>query len=273
MDLERDYGLTVTSLEPHQGGFATDGWVADRRWFVKMWKPGADPLGLELLGALRRAGLPVIEPVRTMRGELFAMNGDRAYAVFPYVQGRTAAWSDWRVVAQAMRQVHEVQLDLPPATTDEPTIDTLTRNLQHPWIADRADELTTAITRLDGVRERLATKPVRKVVCHTDLHGFNLLIDDAGEVAAILDWEQAVIGPREFDLWVAADGDQLSEFLDAYGADDLDLDHLEFALLARGLRDLAARVLNEVDRPGVETWGFDRIRRLDSDLEVFRGYC
>ena len=62
-------------------------------------------------------------------------------------------------------------------------------------------------------------------------------------------------------------------FLDEYGAHDLDADHLEFALLARGLRDLSARVVNEVDRPGVDTWGFDRITRVDSNLETFRPYC
>jgi aminoglycoside phosphotransferase (APT) family kinase protein len=169
--------------------------------------------------------------------------------------------------------VHEVPLkvELPPLDRSEPAIRELGRELQHPWIVDRADEIVAAIARLDGVRTRL--KPVREVVCHTDMHGLNLLIDDAGEVAAILDWENAVIGPREYDVWVAADGNELVGFLDEYGADNLDLDHLEFALLARGLRDMAARVLNEVDRPGVDTWGFDRIRRVDSNLDVFRRYC
>ncbi|MBP2353691.1 hypothetical protein JOF29_004801 [Kribbella aluminosa] len=31
--------------------------------------------------------------------------------------------------------------------------------------------------------------------------------------------------------------------------------------------------MNDVDRPGVDTWGFDRIARVDSDLEIFRRYC
>ncbi|MFI5691364.1 phosphotransferase family protein [Kribbella sp. NPDC051586] len=172
-----------------------------------------------------------------------------------------------------MRQVHEVPLkvELPAADTSEPAIRELGRQLQHPWIVDRADEIVAAIARLDRVRTRL--EPVRDVVCHTDMHGLNLLLDDAGEVAAILDWENAVIGPREYDVWVGADGNELAAFLDEYGARDLDLDHLEFALLARGLRDLAARVLSNTDRPGVDTWGFDRIARLDTDLEVFRPYC
>ncbi|GAB3744229.1 phosphotransferase enzyme family protein [Microlunatus parietis] len=276
MDLERDYGLAISSLEPHPGGFASDCWVADGRWFVKVWPEGEQPTGLRQLGELGALGLPVVEPLRSVRGELSVPTGTRSYAVFPYLEGRTATWNDWRVAARALRQVHEapVRVELPPVDTTEPEIRALGRQLDHPWIADRAAKLTAAIDRLDDVRARLAGKAVPQVVCHTDFHGLNLLIDDAGEVAAILDWDYAVIGPREFDLWVAADGgDRLAEFLDAYAADDLDLDHLEFALLARGLRDLSARVSNEMDRPGVETWGFDRIRNVDRNLEVFRPYC
>ncbi|HZX07038.1 aminoglycoside phosphotransferase family protein [Kribbella sp.] len=273
MDLQRDYGLTVAELVPHSGGFATEGWVADRRWFVKRWKAGEQPVGLEQLGELHALGLPVVEPLRTLRGELSATSGSQAYAVFPYIEGRTATWDDWRAVVRALRQVHEVplQVTLPPADVTEPHIRNLAGYLAHPWIADRAHLVTAAIARLDEVRCRL--KPVIEVVCHTDFHGLNVLIGSDGEVAAILDWENAVIGPREDDLWVAADGEPLVEFLDEYGAHDLDADHLEFALLARGLRDLAARVMNDVDRPGVDTWGFDRIARVDSDLAIFRRYC
>jgi hypothetical protein len=273
MDLERDYGLTVAELVPHDGGFATEGWVADRRWFVKRWGAGSEPLGLTQLGELHALGLPVVEPLRTVEGELSALSGSQAYAVFPYVEGRTATWDDWRVVARALRQVHEapLQVALPPADVSEPHIRGLAQYLQHPWIADRADVVSTAMSRLDDVQARL--KPVREVVCHTDFHGLNVLIGVHGEVAAILDWENAVIGPREYDLWVAADGEPLVEFLDEYGADDLDADHLEFALLARGLRDLSARVMNDVDRPGVDTWGFDRINAVDRHLEILRRYC
>ncbi|MFC7624635.1 phosphotransferase enzyme family protein [Microlunatus sp. GCM10028923] len=276
MDLERDYGLTLDALEPHAGGFASDCWVADGRWFVKVWPEGEQPVGLRQLGDLRALGLPVVEPLRARDGELYARTGTRVYAVFPYLEGRTATWEDWRVAARALRRVHDapVRVDLPPVDTTEPAIRDLAQRVDHPWIADRAAEVTAAIARLDDVRSRLAGKPVPQVICHTDFHGLNLLVDDRGDVAAILDWDFAVIGPREFDLWVAADGgDRLVDFLEAYGADDLELDHLEFALLARGLRDLSARVMNEIDRPGVETWGFDRIRSVDRNLEIFRPYC
>ncbi|MEU8222962.1 phosphotransferase [Kribbella sp. NPDC048915] len=125
VDLARDYGLTVAELVPHTGGFATDGWVVDGRWFVKVWQAGEKPEGLTQLGELRAQGLPVVEPLRTLQDEPFALSGTRAYAVFPYVEGRTADWGDWRAVARALRRVHEVspaQVTLPPADVSEPHI-------------------------------------------------------------------------------------------------------------------------------------------------------
>ena len=44
-------------------------------------------------------------------------------------------------------------------------------------------------------------------------------------------------------------------------------------LLARVLRDIAARVRTETDRTGVDTWASRRLARLDSDLELFRPFC
>lgn len=109
------------------------------------------------------------------------------------------------------------------------------------------------------------------VICHTDFGGHNALIDDTGEVAAILDWDYARLAPREHDLWAAFEESDPDVYLDAYGRDvDLDDAHLEYALLARGVRDAAARVASEVDREGLETWGFGRWRRLDDNLELVR---
>jgi spectinomycin phosphotransferase len=163
-------------------------------------------------------------------------------------------------------------IDLPHGSMDEPGIWRLRECLDHPWIKDRRREVAANMLRLERAIERATAKAVPRVVCHRDLHGLNLLVDD-GRVAAILDWEQAVLAPREHDLWVAAEGSHGAQILAAYAARHLDPDHLEYALLARALRDMAARVLTETDRPGVETWGFRRIARLDSDLKMFHPFC
>ena len=72
----------------------------------------------------------------------------------------------------------------------------------------------------------------------------------------------------EYDLWIATEGPRPAALLDAYGPVDLNPDHLEYALVRRAVGDLAARVEEQVDRPGVDTWGFDRWRRLDENLAV-----
>ncbi|GAB2631507.1 phosphotransferase enzyme family protein [Kribbella swartbergensis] len=273
-DLARDYGIAVSQLRPHPGGFTSDCWVADEAWFVKVWRQPETPHGIELLGDLRATGLPVPAPVPTVSGELHATLGGRPYAVFSYISGRTATRDDWRQTAQALRRVHSVEYGgLPPGSMDEPAIWRLRDHLDHPWISDRREEVAASIDRLERAIQRAQAKTVRHVVCHRDFGGFNLILGDDGEVAAIVDWEQAVLGPREHDVWIAAEGKNCAEFLTEYGARDLDLDHLEYALLARALRDLAARVLHEVDRPGVDTWGFGRIARLDGDLARFRPFC
>jgi hypothetical protein len=57
------------------------------------------------------------------------------------------------------------------------------------------------------------------------------------------------------------------------GPPRLDLTHLEYARLARSLRDLAVRIVNEVDLEGVNTWGFDGLRRVDNDLLLAQSFC
>jgi Ser/Thr protein kinase RdoA (MazF antagonist) len=272
-DLLHDYGLHAAAVHAHPGGFESDCWVADEAWFVKMWRGSEPPARLDLLMDLSAAGLPVPAPIRTLAGELYATSGGRHYAVFPFVHGRTADDADWQLTAQTLRRVHDLDgIYLPRSAMDEPEIGQLRGRLDHPWIKDRAGEVADSIRRLELTIERAKVKMVPQVVCHQDFGGFNLLIDD-GQVVAMLDWEQALLGPREHDLWMAAEGTHCQAFLQAYGARDLDLDHLEYALLARALRDLAARVLTETDRPGVDTWGFQRIAKLERDLALFRPFC
>ena len=82
------------------------------------------------------------------------------------------------------------------------------------------------------------------------------------------------LGParsREHDLWTVIDHAHPRRFLDAYRIADVDLDptHLELGLLRRALGDLAARVVADVDRPGVDAWGFERLARVDDTLALF----
>lgn len=266
-ELREAYGIEARELRRHPHGFESECWIADDTWFVKVWRHEA-PANLTLLEQL---DLPVPVPLRAGDGEVITYSQGRPFAVFPYIRGRPATWSDWGELANAMRRIHETPtagLDLREAELDTSGIRSLRARVDHPWIRDRRHEVTQMLDRLEAVVSRAQGIDVPKVLCHSDLIGDNVLIGDDGHVVAVLDWDWAMLAPREHDLWIATEGAHAAEFLRAYGQVDVDPTHLEYALLRRAVGDLAARVEEETDRAGIETWGFERWRRLDSNLAL-----
>jgi Ser/Thr protein kinase RdoA (MazF antagonist) len=253
----------VTSFEPLAGGFLPRCWT-DGRQVLKVWDEGL-PTSLSVLDQL---ALPVIAPEAT------AEIAGWGVAVFPFVRGREATAADATELARTMRRMHDHPLvDLPrPPIEESWCIETMRNLLDHPWVSDRRAEVEAHLDRLEVAIERARAAPRVDVICHTDFGGHNALIDDdTGEVVAILDWDYARLAPREHDLWAAFEEPDPSAYLDAYGRDvELDATHLEYALLARALRDATARLAIEHDREGIDTWGFDRWRRLDRCLELVR---
>lgn len=253
----------MTEFAPLAGGFVSRCWT-DGRQVLKVWDDGL-PASLAVLGDL---DLPVAAPLAT------AEVAGWGVAVFPFIRGREATAADAPALARAMRCMHDhPRVDLPRLPIEETwCIETMRGLLDHPWIRGRRAEVEAQLDRLESVIERARATPRPAVICHCDFGGHNALIDnDTGEVVAILDWDYARLAPREHDLWAAFEEPDPLLYLDAYGRDiDLDPTHLEYALLARGLRDAAARVATESDRAGVDTWGFDRWRRLDRNLALVR---
>ena len=250
-------------FEPLAGGFAPRCW-SDGRQVLKIWDDGL-PASVKVLVEL---DLPVAAPIAACGIAGWGL------ALFPYVRGREATSADGAVLARTMRRMHDHPLvDLPRVPLEESwCVGVLRSRLDHPWISDRRGEIEAQLDRLEEVviRARAVDAPV--VICHTDFGCHNVLIDErTGEVAAILDWDYARLAPREHDLWAAFEEPDPGEYLDAYGRDvELDLVHLEYALLARAVRDTAARVDVERDREGIDTWGFARWRKLDANLSLVR---
>jgi hypothetical protein len=268
------FGVAVGELRPHPGGFEADAFT-DGRWFVKLWRQRPDTdAALALTAELAARGVPVPAAQRALDGSYTAEHDGRRYALFPFVEGRRATWSDADAMARAMRAVHEIaDLALPRAEMYEWCIECLRDRRDHPWIGARRDEVMASVDRLESVIERARAIDVRHVVCHHDLFPHNVLVERDGRVAALLDWGRTMLAPREHDVFAGLCGPDPVRFLRAYGAQRLDPTHLEYARLARSLRDLAVRICDEVDLEGVNTWGFDGLRRVDADLRLARPFC
>ena len=59
--------------------------------------------------------------------------------------------------------------------------------------------------RADRLGRELAGEPFPLVLCHADLHTWNVLVDAGGRLW-IADWDEAVLAPRERDLFFVVGG-------------------------------------------------------------------
>jgi spectinomycin phosphotransferase len=105
------------------------------------------------------------------------------------------------------------------------------------------DEIRGYLDRLKGLQSVMRSRAREMVMCHTDLHGGNLLVDRAGNLY-ILDWEGAMLAPPEQDLFFFAGEDRFWDlfwpnYSREFGPARLDVDVLAFYYYRRGLEDVA----------------------------------
>ncbi|MBD3181906.1 phosphotransferase [Candidatus Poribacteria bacterium] len=116
----------------------------------------------------------------------------------------------------------------------------------------RRDEVIGYLKRLKELQAiaRKIDKP--KVLCHTDLHGGNMIRGNSGELY-ILDWEGAILAPLEHDLFFIAWEDRfweifLPEYEQEFGPAKMNADVFGFYYYRRNLEDLTdwiVRILYE----------------------------
>jgi len=140
----------------------------------------------------------------------------------------------------------------------------------------RRAEIQGALNHLKRLQAYAQSSQPSMVVCHTDIHGGNLMTG-CNEKLYLLDWENAMIAPPEHDLmFFAGEPGFFETFLPIYarqaGSSRIDLKLLEFYFFHRALEDLADFVLRI--RSGTSTPEQDHadlqecIDILDSMLQI-----
>ena len=132
----------------------------------------------------------------------------------------------------------------------------------------RKDEILNHLGRLIELQTwaKRADRPM--VICHTDLHGENLMLDDRGKLY-LLDWENAMIAPPEHDVFFFAAYDSFWDvFLPAYeqqfGPVGLEPELLGLYYYRRGLEDLTEWMVRILQGGGSEA-------QDQADLEEISG--
>jgi len=273
------FGLEVTQLTflPLGADFDTAvyrvvaaGGVA---YFLKLRRGNFDEIAVAIPRFLQTRGIAsVMAPIPTRGGQLWTEMAGFKLILYPFVEGYDgthAEMSDrqWRELGAALKAVHATRLppDLARRTPretysprwrgmlkaalarskhtayDDPAAARLAALLK----AERG-EIAQIVDRAERLAVPLRRHPRRFVLCHTDIHAFNVILvpDDS---LFIVDWDNPLLAPKEHDLMFM---DGTSEegmwcnpredlFYQGYGQSDLDPVALAYYQVERVVVDIA----------------------------------
>ncbi len=290
--VREDFGLHLVACEPAGGGTdaAVSTWRArtadGAQLAVRVTSGRATGVWLATLLATRGVrGVPA--PWRTRDGAAWSVRGGYRLSVASWVSDRVATpgrmtADQWRALGRVLAQVHAQpvtdELGALPREDHDPGV-WVRRARDLPWTVVRqpgADGITSAMAgALVGALEplaavadaaeqgaaalagRFADSPAATVLCHGDPHPGNVLLG-ADEVW-LVDWDDALLAPRERDLILVVGGvltspvpsaQERAWFAEGYGPLDLDPDLLRYHAWARALEDVVGLADLVLDQGG-----------------------
>ncbi|MGC1211780.1 MAG: phosphotransferase [Micromonospora sp.] len=296
-----DFGLSLVSAVPV--GYGADAtaelWRAttvDGGEYAVKLSGGGTSAGLVVTAQLARQGVPgIVAPLTARDGRVCTIHDGRRLSVVPWASDERALAggmgpAHWRAYGQVLAATHAVTvtdelaalpredhthaaigaatraMDRRLRAVDDRTADRWTRAVAAHW-RDATDELATLLDRVDRLGAELRARPADLVVCHGDPHLGNLLLGPDGRVF-LIDWDDAVLAPRERDLMFVTGGvlafapvtpAEQAAFFEGYGPVELDRVRLAYHLGARALDDLSSWAGDVADAGRPEA---DRVRAL-----------
>ncbi len=293
--IHAEYSVRPTALEFLPIGYDSSAWVYRLRTgdglslFMKVRRGTVDESAVRVPRFLNDAGIAeVVAPLPTRSGALWAALGEYSLLLYPFIEGRTGmsaglTATQWRAFGTALKRIHG--LELPPALdrlvpretfvpkwgelarrlaariAAEPFADSLSAELAAFWRAHGA-EIDRILDGADELGALLRARLPDFVLCHSDCHTANTLIDGDGRLF-IVDGDQPLLAPVERDLMfvigaAGAPGRTAEEryFLQGYGSvrvDPLSLAYYRYEWVVQEIGDFGERVflmpeLGEVTR-------------------------
>jgi spectinomycin phosphotransferase len=296
--LEKAYAIAATQIAFLPLGADADSaaFRADD-WFVKLRRGPHGAVGAQVAHALFAQGITaVVAPIPARDGRLWTAIEGWRMLVYPFLDltpasARPMSDAQWAEFGATMRRVHDAHI-----TTDlweqAPTVnyDALWRRdlralLPQIEAYDGDDELalalrgfiraervrcTALVERCESLAAHMCTQPPTYTLCHTDLHGYNVLTD-AGNRVRIVDWDAPLRAPRERDLMFVGGAqfgthtaaDERRVFFTGYGPVEVNMTAVEYFRRERIIEDLvlyARQILDATDSPAERAAALKRFR-------------
>lgn len=173
----------------------------------------------------------IIAPIMTRSRQLWAHLDDFTVLVYPFVQGHNAfefALSEhqWVDFGSALKAIHTAVV--PPELSSRVQHETYSpqwrdrvKKLQAlaqkeafedpiaiqlaQFLTAKAEEILYLVGRAEQLSSVLQAQEPESVLCHSDVHAGNLLIEASGRLY-IVDWDNPIMAPKERDLMFVGGG-------------------------------------------------------------------
>jgi spectinomycin phosphotransferase len=135
-----------------------------------------------------------------------------------------------------------IQEQVENETFSEPTAAKLSA-----FTRSKRDEIDHLIERAETLATGLQSQPLEFVLCHTDIHGGNIILSDNGGFY-VVDWDAPLLAPKERDLMFIGGGiDHIwksktdeAVFYEGYGETKVNIAALAYYRYERVIEDLVA---------------------------------
>jgi spectinomycin phosphotransferase len=276
--LQEEYGLYIARLDflPLGADLGTAVYRVvtelGTSYFLKLRK-GFEEITVTVPLFLKSRGIQeIIAPFEKKSKDAWANCGDYKMILYPFIEGKDGFERELtdqhrKTLGAALKGIHKAQIPpdlksrIPQETfspqwreslrsfqtlvenkaSDDPTAAKLAQ-----FMKSRQDEINRLITRTEGLAAELQSQPLDFVLCHTDIHGGNILISEEDKLY-IVDWDNPLLAPKERDLMFIGGGiDNIWQnardeavFYEGYGEPNINLSALAYYRYERVIEDLA----------------------------------
>ncbi|WP_028612633.1 phosphotransferase family protein [Paenibacillus harenae] len=248
--LKEHYDLEITSLSQQQGGwsaFAYKALTRNQAYFLKVydksrastpkWTTLIDDYAPVLVWLQQHSGLKgkIPVPLLTKEGRYTCENEDGILLLYEYIDGETIAERELTKeqvsqLAEIISELHSYDDNLPMKTgalkesfdvSFLQQLSMMLNNESNPMPSDVGEmlephrkRLNSLIVAVEQLSAALKNSPSRFVLCHTDIHNWNLM--QSGQTLLLIDWEGLKLAPVEADLMFLTDKPYYDDFLSIY---------------------------------------------------------
>jgi spectinomycin phosphotransferase len=303
--LSTSYGIEVATLKFLPLGADMDASVykADAHdkssYFVKLKRGHHHDIGIAIVELLHNAGIKqIIPPIKTTHSQLTRLIDDFTLIVYPFIDGqngfsRILKNEQWLTLGKTLRQVHEVNVppliqqqvrreEYSPKWRDivrslytyleaEPIGDEIALKLSA-FMNDNLSTIRRLVDRAEQLAQVLQRASPQFVLCHSDVHGGNVLLDD--DAIYIVDWDDPIMAPKESDLMFIGGGvanvwnnsHEEALFYKGYGRTEINKQILSYYRHERIVEDIAIYGQNLLL---IAAWGEDRSEMYKHFVAMF----